>query len=418
MVCTPWIVAVGSLAYNEMGVVLLGIGGFAIAIERGSSASARAMICALIVAGACSSKPTALFLLAPSIGVVLLATIPVRQWIKPVIFGSIVGVLTLAPWLIRNELAAGNMIFPQGASVFGQGHWNTDQHMLYRGAHQFEGSLIDRFTMLFLPDSTGTHHVSRFRGFTNIQWGITAMLGLIGCLVLGIQSRTRKLGAAIALALILPILSWMVLTHLQSRFLVPLTPILIGAGAIGLTTVRHQTIHSPLTNALTNALSIIACCGLILIGAIQSGASPFMLVDLGAGVFTGEVEIADSPWTGTLNSILEPKETVYLLGDATPMYVRSPLVYNTVYDHWLIEDAIIAHQDNPGKWTGTLKSQGIDIVVVSFSEINRFAQSEWLPRAITPDQLNVWIQTLPEPIYVWTQPGNPNPIRAAFRLKQ
>lgn len=414
MVCTPWIVVVGSLAYNEMGVVLLGIGAFAIAIERESSASARAMICALIVAGACSCKPTALFLLAPSVGVVLLATIPVRQWIKPVIFGSIVGVLTLAPWLIRNELATGNIVFPQGSSLFGDGHWSADQHTLYRGAHQFEGSLIDRFTMLFLPDSTGKHHVSRFRGFTNIQWGITAMLGFIGFILMIAQPRTRILGATTGLALLLPMLSWMVLTHLQSRFLVPLTPILIGAGALGLATVRHETIAS----TLTNALSMIACCGLLFIGAIQSNANPFMLVDLGTGVFTGEIEIADSPWTATLNSILDPHETVYLLGDATPMYVRSPMVYNTVYDHWLIEDAINAHPTEPSKWTGTLQRQGIDVVVVSFSEINRFANSQWLPQAITPDGLNEWIQTLGEPIYVWTQPDNPNPVRAAFRLAQ
>jgi hypothetical protein len=414
MAGTPWIVVVGSLAYNEMGVVFLGIAALAVAMERDRSGSMRAIGAALLVGGACSVKPTALFLLGPAVGVVLLSTIPVRRWGKVIALGSIVGVLTLLPWLVRNEIATGNPVFPQLVSVFGDGHWSDAQHAIYADAHRSTGSLVDRFMLLFVPDPDGTVHVSRFRGLTNLQWGITPWIGVIGCLVLLAQQRTRRLGLVVAGAIALPMLAWMMLTHLQSRFLVPMTPMLIGAGVLGLASVPSAT----LGRGLIGAVSMVSIGWTILIATSQSSGNPFMLVDLGAGVFTGEVEVGNPPWTATLDTIAEPGETIYLLGDATAMYVRSPMVYNTVYDRWIIEEAIEAHPSDPALWTQTLRERGVDLVVVSFSELGRFASSGWLPKSIEPALLNEWINTLGEPIYVWTNPQSPEPIRAAFRVSK
>ncbi len=414
MVGTPWIVVVGSLAYNEMGVVLLGIGALAVAMDRDVSGSVRAIGAALLVGGACSVKPTALFLLGPWVGVVLLSTIPIRRWGKVIALGMLVGFLTLLPWLVRNEMATGNPVFPQLASVFGDGHWSDAQHAIYAGAHRFDGSITDRLMMLFVPDPDGTVHVSRYRGLTNLQWGLTPWIGLLGCVVLLAQQRTRRLGLVLAGAIALPILSWMMLTHLQSRFLVPMTPILIGAGVLGLASLPSATLE----RGLIGAISMVSIGWTILIATSQSSGNPFMLVDLGAGVFTGEVEVGDAPWTATLDTIAEPGETIYLLGDATPIYVRSPVLYNTVYDRWIIEEAIEAHPNDPSLWTQTLREQGIDLVVVSFSELGRFANSGWLPGSIEPAMLNEWIKTLGEPIYVWTFPNTPEPIRAAFRISK
>ncbi len=412
MVGTPWIVVVGSIAYNEMGVVFLGIGALGVALERDASSSFRSVATALIVGGACSIKPTALFLLAPSVAVVLLSTIPIRQWVRPIVFGSFVGVLTLLPWLVRNEIATGNPVFPQLAAVFGDGHWTDAQHAIYSDAHRFNGSILDRFMMLIVPDSNGTVHVSQYRGFTNLQWGLTPWVGLIGCIVLLARRTTRRLGLVVTGAIMLPILSWMMLTHLQSRFLVPMTPMLIGAGVLGLAGVPVATVR----RGLVGTVSIVSIGWTILIAANQSSGNPFMLIDLGAGVFTSEVEINNPPWTATLNTIAHPGETIYLLGDATPLYIRSPILYNTVYDRWLIENAIEAHPNEPARWTQLLRDENIDLVVISFSELGRFARSGWLPESITPEQLNQWINTLAEPIYVWTNPQSHEPSRAAFRV--
>ena len=409
---TPWLIVVGSLAYNEMGVVLLGVCALTGAIETELSPRTRAIIVALIVGGACSCKPTALFLLAPTVAVALFLSMPKRNWLSTIALGSIVGALTIAPWLIRNELAAGNPVFPQLAGLFGNGPWTSAQHELYASAHHFLGSPLDRLRFLLLPDPSGTDTVSRFRGFTNPQWGLTPYLALLGLILLLARRGTHLLGASAALALLLPTLAWLTLTHLQSRFLIPLAPALIVTAALGIAGIPLAEIR----DGLARTLAVVAVGWSILIALAQSGGNPFNLIDLGPGVFTGELEIANPPWTATLNRIADPGDTIYLLGDATPFYVRSPVLYNTVYDRWIIQDAIEAHPNDPGAWSGTLKENGIDLVVISFSEINRFARSNWLPGPIDPDQLIVWIDTLGQPIQVWSDPRTGSPIRGVFRL--
>jgi len=414
LVTTPWLVVVGSMSYNEMGVVLLGISAIAVAIERDHRPLPRSAMAALIVAGACSVKPTAIFLLAPPIAALILATIPSKRWIGAVVLGLVVGVLTLAPWLIRNEVAIGNPVFPQMSSVFGGGDWSPAQLDTYRSAHHYGGSLTQRLAMLVVPDADGFDTVSRWRGWTNPQWGLTPWIGVLGCALLIAKRRTRRLGLGVAGAVTLATLGWLMLTHLQSRFLVPIAPWLIGAGALGLASIGTPWVRK-------RAGSLIAAGALlwmILIVARQSAGNPFLVVDLGPALFTGEFGLVDAPWTAKLNETLEPGETVYLLGDATPFYIRSPMVYNTVYDGWLIEKVSDREPEFPERWSAILQSEGIDIVVVSFFELNRFEVSGWFPASIDPDRLNEWIESLGEPIYVWTLPGSDEQIRAAFRLEK
>ena len=412
---TPWIVVVGTLAYNEIGVVLLSICAIAVVIERDTSPNFRAIASALIVAGACSIKPTALFLIAPSIAVLFLSTLPPKaymQWLKPIILGSLVGLLMLSPWLIRNQLAASNPVFPQLASLFGNGAWTTSQHDLYSSAHHFDGSMIDRLKLLILPDPTGTQHVSRFRGLTNLQWGIIPALGFVGCAILIIKPTTRRTGIRLSIAVLLPMIAWLMLTHLQSRFLIPMIPFFIIPPCLALASLNTQSIQ----RTITNTIALIGMVWLLVFVSTQSAGNPFALIDLGTRIFSDHTQIQDAPWSATLNTILDENETVYLLGDANPFYIRSPIRYNTVYDHWLIEDAIKLNPQSPQLWSQSLIDQGVDVVVISFSELARFSQSGWLPESIDPTSLNEWINTLSEPIYVWSTPASPNPIRAAFRL--
>lgn len=409
---TPWLIVTGSLAYNELGVVLLGTCALACAIETEISPRVRGALMALMVAGACSCKPTAIFLLAPTVAIALLAATPRRAWLPTISIGLLVGVLTLSPWLVRNQLAAGNPVFPQLASVFGQGPWSAEQHALYASAHHFDGSLLDRLRLLALPDAGGPDHVSSFRGFTNLQWGLTPTLGLLGCVGLLALGRTRTLGMLIALALLLPTLAWLTLTHLQSRFLIPLAPTLIIAAALGLAIMRPWR----LARALGHALALVAMGFSVLWSLSQNSDDPFMLLELGPGVFIGDLPIESPPWSATLNQIADPGDTIYLLSDATPLYVRNPVIYNTVYDHWPIARVIGANPGQPAAWTQSLRDEGATLVVINFAEINRFARSGWLPSEIQHSQLISWGETLGGPIHTWRHPVTGAPVRAAYRI--
>lgn len=409
---TPWLLVVGTLAYNEIAVVLLGACALLAAMHTETPAWKRGVLCGLIVGGACSCKPTALFLLAPSVGIVLLACSARRQWIPVTLVCCVVGALTIAPWLIRNELATGNPVFPQMAGVFGLGHWSESQHAVYAAAHSFDGSVLDRFALLVVPDPGGVDHVSRFRGLTNAQWGLTPTLALIGLGTLLYRPTTRRYGWMSLVVVLIPIGCWALLTHVQSRFLIPLAPVLIVLGSVGVAQI-HRALTRIIVSAGVAACSTLWCTGIAL---SQNGANPFQLVDLGPGVFLGTVEIGSPPWTAVLNGLSKEKDTVYLLGDATPYYVRGDVRYNTVYDRWLIEDAIRADPDAPHRWTQTLREHGIEVVVVSFSEIERYTRSGWLPESIDPDRFIAWIQSLGSPSEVWSNQATGVPIRAIFRL--
>lgn len=408
---TPWLLVVGTLAYNEIAVVLLGACALLAAMHTETAPWKRGVLCGLIVGGACSCKPTALFLLAPSVGIVLLACTARRQWVVATLACCVAGALTIAPWLIRNELATGNPVFPQLAGVFGPGHWSEAQHAVYAAAHSFDGSLLDRFAMLTLPDADGVNHVSRFRGFTNGQWALTPLLGFAGLVSLLASRSTRRAGLVAGLVLGVPISAWAVLTHLQSRFLIPLAPVLIVLGSVAIARIGS----TPLRRALTRIVALIAVLWSTGLALVQNQGNPFVFLDLGPDLWLGEVEVEGEPWTATLNRYSGEGDTVYLLGDATPFYVRGDVRYNTVYDRWLIEDAIERHPDEPGRWSGMLAARGVDIVVIALSEIDRYARSGWLPESIDPDRLVEWIDGLGEAVMVWRDPRGV-PMRAVYRL--
>ncbi len=411
---TPWLIVVGTLAYNEIAVVLLGAAALCMAMRSDIAAWKRAIVCGFIVGGACSCKPTALFLLAPSVGIVLLACSARKHWVMATIGCVVVGGLTITPWLIRNELSAGNPVFPQMAGVFGNGHWSVGQHAIYASAHAFDGSIIDRFAMLVVPDPDGMDHVSRFRGFTNRQWALTPLLGLIGLMALLIRGWTHRAGFVAFMALGLPIVAWAMLTHLQSRFLIPLAPILIVLGSLAIVRIVNRPARE--------AVAKVVCIGVVMwstgMALVQKQGNPFVLFDLGPGYALGAYEIEQLPWTAAVNRIVGKGEAVYLLGDATPIYVTGDVRYNTVYDHWLLGDAINAYPDDPQRWTGVLHEAGIDVIVIGFSEINRYARSGWLPESIDPQQLIEWIDSLGEPIQVWSSTPDSPPIRAVYRIDE
>ena len=112
-----------------------------------------------------------------------------------------------------------------------------------------------------------------------------------------------------------------------------------------------------------------------------------------------------------MNRLIGDRETVYLLGDATPFYVRSDVRYNTVYDRWLIVDAIASDPDDPRAWTHSLRERGVDYVVVGLAEIGRYMESGWLPDSIDPVRLNLWMESLGQPILI---PSDPS--RVIFRI--
>lgn len=408
---TPWSQVVGSMAYNEAGVVALGGAGLLASCARGLTPVRRGVLTALLIGGACGCKPTALLFLAPGATVGLLASTPPRVWWRVVSAGAVVGLGTLAPWMLRNWAHGGNPVFPQAPDLFGAAHWTHEQAQRFAGGHRFTGSVIDRALMLVRPDpaaSPDAPSVVRWRGWTNPQWALTPWLGLAGCGIALAVRRTHKAGAALTLATLLALLAWMLATHLQSRFLIPLLPLLgagfgLGVGVLPRPPARALVGVALAGGALWSALNYAA----------QRGGQPNQLLTFGPGVFSGQLAlegVGDAvAWAGVNETA--PAGGLLLVGDATPLYLRRPVTYATVWDTHPLALAMREFPNDPHAWTDALRARGLEWALVSFPELDRLARSAWGDPGLTPERVRAWCDTLAPPARVWPDQG-----RALFRL--
>ena len=407
----PWTQAVGSLAYNEPAMLALATASLLAAAVPDLTPTRRAMMVAFTMGVAAGCKPTAILFLAPAAAILMAVNTPRRAW--PIMFltGATIGLLTLAPWLARNALFATNPIFPHANSLISHAHWSPEQSARYAAGHRFDGSWPRRLATLILPAADpGAPPVVRWRGLTNPQWALTPVAALIGLIALLARRNTHRTGAILAASLIAGLLSWFVFTHLQSRFLIPLMPLMATATALAIATLPLRT------GAVATAM-LLACSALwsIVNFSRQRSGDPNALLTLGPDVFTGRLPLeglGDSVvWAG-LNETLPAGQTVLLLGDATPIYLRRPLAYTTVWDTHPLTEAMRVHPDDPDAWTRALLESDRTWVLVSLAELERLQRSGWLDPSLSPERVGAWLDTLGAPVRAWPQQS-----RYLFRLR-
>ncbi|MBX3378472.1 MAG: hypothetical protein KF805_00125 [Phycisphaeraceae bacterium] len=393
-ISVPWIVVVGSMAYNELALCALLAGAMLVAFDRGVTDSGRALLVGWLVGVACGVKPTALILAAPSAGLALIWFSPMRAWLRPAVLAGIAGTAALLPWMLRNWVASGNPVFPYVHGVFGDAHWSTEQYARFAGAHHFDGSWTDRIRLLFLIDPNDPAG-ARHRGMMHPQW--SAFFPLVGAVMLiGIGMRgTRLCTGLLGAALIAQIAAWLALTHLQSRFLIPLAvpgAMLIGLVGSGIW-VNAASPRLVLYRRLAMTIASL-CIGFMAMRSLdafwsEAGGNPNQTLGYGPEALARtDLRIGDT-------AQVKPGETLYLLGDSTPFYVPGPLVYHTTWDPSPLGDAVRSTKDGaeaPFAWSGRLLDRGIDAVLLNFSELSRLIESKWYDPALSREVLTRWFE--------------------------
>lgn len=217
----PWLLMLGSVGYNECGVMLFTTLALAWALRRQWLVAG---LCAGFAAGCKITSVPTLILLLPAI-VLLDSLIRKRfEWRGLGLFlvGSVVA---LSPWLVRTAvLIGGNPVFPIAARTLGSGH--------------FDPGMVERFEVAHAarPDQQSISGRSRalveqvFRDFKYGSAGVSLLLLLtIPALVIARRDRAAWM---LFLFIVGNILVWLFATHLQGRFLVPIIPaaaMLVGA---------------------------------------------------------------------------------------------------------------------------------------------------------------------------------------------
>ncbi|MEM1166611.1 MAG: hypothetical protein AAGI30_10020 [Planctomycetota bacterium] len=407
----PWTIVTGSSAYNEQ-VVNLALAGGVLAVIAWPSGRpiALGVVVGLICGAAVLAKPTAMFMAAAPVGLVILATRPRSEWVRVLGAAAAVGLVCLVPWLVRNAAATGNPVFPYAAGVFGTGHWSAEQVARWNAGHHFDGGPIARIAHLFGE-----------RGLGHPQWSGAFVVAPIvlgaGALVL----QRVRVGVVLLAVAGVQVLAWLGLTHLQSRFLVPMVvpmsvvmAAVIAMGARGragvvisvgvLALMASWVVHLVFVTHRAGPVN----AGLVAPPAVRSGAAL-----LAESRTQSPREFADLvrvvPTAGGVNLVRERAElrgaTILLIGSATPLFFEGTFVYSTTWDESVFVSALRAADGDLSPAIESLRLAGITHALVDQSELDRLRRSGWLDPVITPEVEDALLRDHAQPVFIWPERG-------------
>ncbi len=417
---TPWIVVVGTLAYNDIVPVIALAGGWLlIRVNARGESSARALdwrsaaCLALIAASATGAKPTAFFFtVIPLAAIAIIETSP--RVFRSLPLATVIGLAILAPWLARNWQHYENPVFPFATGLFGLGPWSAEQHTIFAAAHSPDRSILARVPLLW-TEWIGYGFSELGDGGEELfpQWSAVPLLGVLGLASLLFRSTTARTACAGLAAIVVTLLAWFFLTHLKSRFLVTTAvPLSLGVAAFvtlvaGLF-VRRSDRES--THAVPTALAFISAALLAIppfanylrepakntgqegerlrapslsIGSIpvQTGeAVARLLADADAKGDTAMraaiLQQVSSPFA--VNSLLPADARVVGVGFATPLYMRRPITTTTVWDRGPIDIVAERAPDAPATWGSLLRQRGFTHALVDPTMLEIWAKRGWL----------------------------------------
>jgi hypothetical protein len=391
----PWVVVTGSMAYNELAVCALLAGAVLGAWPREVSGWRRGVVVGLLIGAACGMKPTAMFLAMPVAAVVLAARTLRREWVGALGAASIAGAVMLAPWMVRNWMATGNPVFPAMASVFGMGHWTAEQHARWHAAHHVDLSIGARLARVWSEEF----------GVLHAQWSIWAIV-VVGAMVVCLAvPRVRRQTWPVMVGLLVQLIAWMAIGHLQSRFLVPVvvtSGVVVGAA---LDAVWRR--NARLGVALGVVVPLILVGDAVRLFLRENGGAPTRGLIAGVEVFNGSglaspghpdvsrevktfyLTVGPTVWMNhiLLRSVPEPR--VLMIGDATPLYIADAgarVVYATTWDAGPLTRALDAAKGDPdGAIAHLREEQGFTHLLIHAAELDRLRDSGFADARITPE---------------------------------
>ncbi len=401
LIGTPWVVVVGSLAYNEMATTIMLAGGLMAYFDRELTPARRGAVMGILAAAACGAKLTAVGFVAAPLGIALLARAPARAWPRAIATGSLAGVIVLGPYFIGNATATSNPVFPFATSIFGSGHWDQQQVEIWRDGHASSGVVTERLEQAW-------HQLMRYGIGTqpdpaepwHAQWSLLPWLALVSLALiliiprhLGVSTALRRpvllLGGMIAVQF----LFWITLTHIKSRFMLPMVVPAAAIIAIAVTIILTRWRHVPVL-PIALAIGLTSwCCVAVYLFSQQAGGRPaarIAMVDTlsGAALSSADRELlAEHSPVMFINHRLGHESHVLLVGEAAPLYYTGNYTYQTTWDRGPLSHAMQQHGEQPQAWIDALREAGYTHMLVNDSMLLRWENAGWNDPLLTADRV-------------------------------
>lgn len=444
LVGTPWVVVVSSLSYNECGVLVFFAAALLATVEPTDRPVRRALVVGLLLGSACACKPTAAFLVGPTIGAMWLLAHKPSRWPMLALAGAAGVALTFGPALVRNAAASGNPVFPAGARVFGGGHWTAEQSARFASAHAAVGpwsrGLAAMFETTGSPTAAAESDARHPRGWLHPQWSVLPILGgacMAGLLAARVGA-VRRVAVGMAIGMVVACVWWAGFSHAQSRFLVPLAVPLAVAVGVGFGLLIEPSRQGPGRRAaamLVAALPAVAAVSSLTLLLAQRGSHPFRLMTTGVGQVLGttlreplsalgpegaleQLSRLDPPTA--CNLLVPAGEELVLLGESAPLYFVGPVKYATTWDAPpgpIAAAAGAAAVSTPAELARLLRpARGARWVFVNIVELERLHAAGWLDPRLSPVFVRGLLAALGQPVLVWRaeEADAPRAVRAAL----
>jgi hypothetical protein len=361
----PWVVVVGSLAYNELPVLLFLAGGLLIVLpDPAEDGLARSDVGAPLMLGVLAGSATAAKLTAAGFVALPLAAlllVPLsrppgrfevrRTVIRLAVFGA-AALLPLLPWLIANSMQTGNPVFPFAGGLLGSGHWTAEQAASFRVGHAFDGSMLERL-------AEGARQLFRYGIGPSPyegepwkpQWAILPWVGVAAIAIGLARKRPRAVALRLAIVVAIQFAFWLTMTHIKSRFMLPMAvPAAWAVASLAVFPRNEDDAPAATGRAFWSPARLAAAAGVALLVVAQAATTAAIYRGeqnraparaIGAmDVFTGAAyvgganeDLAYAPPGYWLRHGLGPDARVLAIGAADPFYWWSPdVTYATVWD--------------------------------------------------------------------------------------
>ena len=403
MLSTPWMIVVGSLAYSESGIVLAFACILNVFARKPLSLPWAGFMLGVLMAVLIGSKASSIILVVPALMAWLALGIG-RGYVnwKCIAWGALAMTIGLVPWLARNWYYAGSPFFPLATNLVGLGWWTGEQSVRWNQAHASDETMMQRVLALWnqlFVFGVGTNPTvgEPWKWF----WGALPWLGVIGVVTLAFRRATKRVAIALACGGALMMIGWMVATHLQSRFLIPLAVPLSLACGLAMASVFTGATHEqyPAARArkpLRIALGLWAC----LPAWYLATDTPNSLYFIGQnGYFQGdddwrdlrsrEAVLRDAVLDNTTVELVmnhwRPEWRVLSVGWSTQFWLQpnARLTWSSVWDINAIEacDGLSVEEAT------ALLSKNFDALLIDVPMLERWKRSGWLSPKINLDQL-------------------------------